>query len=159
MRLERSIKGGISTYRIVPLQGGFDYLITLDYLPDLHGEVLGEFQGTIIEIPANTYPLTHRFAVWRVFPNGSSNPIGIWDVDLEGFCQNSSLRELAPRRAVAGVALVPLSLIASFKNPSLSWQNQMERVDWLGLLKQRIQGELQNPNHNLKACIILHNAS
>lgn len=154
LRLERSIRGGISTYRIVPLQGGVDYLITLDYLPDLHGEVLGEFQGTIIELPADSSPHTHRFAVWQVFLNGASNPIGVWDVDLEGFTQNFALRELAPRRAVAGVALKPLSLLVSKKNLALSWQNQMERFDWLGLLEDRIRGELSNPNHNLKSCAI-----
>jgi hypothetical protein len=34
-----------------------------------------------------------RFAVWRVFRNGDSSPVGVWDVDLQGFTQGFALRE------------------------------------------------------------------
>jgi hypothetical protein len=155
LRIERSTPGGIATYRITSPYGSCDYLITLDYLPELYAEILGKFQGTAIKIPKDSSPHTHRFAVWRVFPNGSSNPVGVWDVDLEGFAQNLNRRQLASRYAVAGVALKPLGMIYSRKNPSFSWQSQMERMDWLALLEERIRGELSNPQHNLKACVIL----
>ncbi|MEH2033385.1 MAG: hypothetical protein V7K67_27820 [Nostoc sp.] len=159
LRIERKTPGGLSTYRITSIYGECDYLLTLDYLPDLQAEMAGEFNGTPFRLRSHSHPynsaLTHRFAVWRVFRNGSSTPIGIWDCDLEGFTQSFAQRQLAPRRAVAGVALAPLSLIHIPKNPKLSWQNQMEHIDWLLLLEQRIRGELVIPNHNLKARAIL----
>ncbi len=37
----------------------------------------------------------------------------------------------------------------------MSWQSQMDRMDWLGLLQERIRGELSNPNHNLRAMAVL----
>ena len=159
LRIERKIPGGLSTYRITSIHGDCDYLLTLDYLPELQAELVAEFNGTPFRLRSHSHPynsvLTHRFAVWRVFRNGSSTPIGIWDCDLEGFTQSFAQRQLAPRRAVAGVALAPLSLIHIKSNPKLSWQNQIEHIDWLLLLEQRIRGELSNPNHNLKACTIL----
>ncbi|MBH8566743.1 hypothetical protein I8748_32105 [Nostoc sp. CENA67] len=156
LRLERTTAGGIATYRVVSIYGR-DYLITLDYLPDLHGEVVGEFNGIIIKLGSLDYPsnpATHRFAVFRLGSNGSSCPVGVWDVDLEGFTPKYSLRELAPRRAVAGVALQCLKIPNSSKTPSLSWESQMGRVDWLGLLEEKIRAELSNPNHSLRACVI-----
>jgi hypothetical protein len=158
LRLERTTPGGIATYRITSLHGGCDYLITLDYLPDLLAEMVGEYNGTTIKLrhldnPRS--PATHRFAVFCLGRDGSSHPIGIWDCDLQGFTPNYSLRELAPRRAVAGVALRSLSIIHSTKTPSLTWESQMDRMDWLGLLEERIRGELSNSSHNLKSCVIL----
>ncbi|MEH2201223.1 hypothetical protein [Nostoc sp.] len=162
LRIERTTPGGLSTYRITSIYGDCDYLITLDYLPDLQAEMAGEFNGTAFRLRSHSDPynsaLTHRFAVWRVFRNGDSTPVGIWDVNLEGFTQSFALRQLAPRRAVAGVALASLSLIHIKNNPKLSWQNQMEYIDWLLLLEQRIKGELSNPHHNLKACVILQDS-
>ncbi|MCC5644757.1 hypothetical protein LC607_17790 [Nostoc sp. CHAB 5824] len=156
LRIERTTPGGLSTYRITSTYGECDYLVTLDYLPDLQAEMAGEFNGTSFRLRShdNQYnsALTHRFAVWRVFRNGDSSPVGVWDCDLQGFTQSFALSELEPRRAVAGVALLPLSIIHSKKNP---WQSRMERVDWLSYLEERIREELSNPNHNLKTCIIL----
>ncbi|MFN6572416.1 hypothetical protein [Dendronalium sp. ChiSLP03b] len=163
LRLERNTPGGLSTYRITSLYGSYDYLVTLDNLRELHTELVGEFEGTPIRIPTLDYShntaITHRFAVFRLGRDGSSQPIGIWDVDLQGFTANYSLREIAPKRALCGVALRSLSIIHSTKTPSLSWASQMDRMDWLGLLREKIRAELQNPNHNLKACIILHESS
>ncbi|MBD2437354.1 hypothetical protein [Nostoc sp. FACHB-110] len=158
LRLERNTPGGIATYRITSIHGVCDYLITLDYLPDLHGEVVGEYDGTPIKLGSldyKNYPASHRFAVFRLGRDGSSHPIGIWDVDLQGYGKSYALSELAPSRAVAGVALRCLQIINSDKTPSLSWQSQMDRMDWLGLLSDRIRQELSNPNHNLRA-ITLH---
>ncbi|QLE47884.1 hypothetical protein FD724_07565 [Nostoc sp. C057] len=162
LRIERTTPGGLSTYRVTSIHGECDYLITLDYLPELLAEMAGEFNGTSFRLRShdNQYnpALTHRFAIWRVWRNGDSSPVGIWDCDLQGFTQGFALRELAPRRAVAGVALAPLSLIHIQKNPKLSWQNQMEHIDWLLLLEQRIRGELSNPHHNLKAIDVLQDS-
>jgi hypothetical protein len=161
LRIERTTPGGLSTYRITSIYGECDYLVTLDYLPALQAEMAGEFNGISFRLRSHDHQynsaLTHRFAVWRVFRNGDSSPVGAWDCDLHGFTQSFALRELAPRRAVAGVALASLSLIHISKLPLLSWQNQMEHIDWLLLLEERIRGELSNPNHNLKTCIILMN--
>jgi hypothetical protein len=163
LRIERNTPGGVATYRITSIHGSYDYLITLDYLPELLAEMAGEFQGTPFRLRSHSHSynasLTHRFAVWRVFPNGSSTPIGIWDCDLEGFTQNFSLRQLAPRQAVAEVASLALLVIHSKKTPLLSWQSQMECVNWLFFLEKRIREELSNPTHNLKAIDILQEGS
>ncbi|MEH2393868.1 MAG: hypothetical protein V7K21_20115 [Nostoc sp.] len=156
LRIERTTPGGLATYRITSPHGSCDYLVTLDYLPDLHGEVFGKFQGTTIKIRANSSPHTHRFAVWRVFPNGNSTPINVWDVDLEGFTQSFAMRELAPRRACAGVASLALLVVHENENPLLNWQSQMECINWLFFLEKRIREELSNPNHNLKASAVIH---
>jgi len=158
LRIERNTRGGISTYRITSLYGSCDYLLTLDYLPDLLAEMVGEYEGTPFRLGSSDYPskpATHRFAIWRVFPNGDSAAIGIYDVDLEGLGGSFNLQQIAPRRAIAGVALRSLQIIHSTKTPSMSWHSQMERMDWLGLLETRIRGELQNPYHNLRVTIIL----
>lgn len=156
LRLERTTPGAIASYRVTSLHG-IDYLITLDYLPDLHGEVVGQFEGIAIKLGSLSYPnhpATHRFAVFGLGSNGSSHAIGVWDCDLQGFAPYS-LRELAPRRAVAGVALRCLKISNSDKTPALSWESQMQRMDWLGLLEEKIRGELSNPNHSLRACAIV----
>jgi hypothetical protein len=158
LRLERNTPGGIATYRITSRYAECDYLITLDYLPNLLSELVGEFDGTPVRLGHFDYPsnpATHRFAVFRLGHDGSNRPIGIWDVDLQGFCQNFSLRELAPKRAVRGVALRCLQIVHCTKTPDMTWQSQMNRMNWLGSLKERIRGELSSPDHNLKACIIL----
>ncbi|HYX18327.1 MAG TPA: hypothetical protein VE944_28970 [Nostoc sp.] len=160
LRIERDTPGERATYRIISTHGQCDYLITLDYLRELHTELAGTFQGTPIRIPTLDYQrnsvLTHRFAVWRVWRNGTSDPLGIWDVNLEGSANNSfALSELAPRRAVKMVALSALVLGNVSQIPFLHWEAQMERIDWLDLLEERIKKELSNPHHNLKACVIL----
>lgn len=160
LRIQRDTSGEVATYRIISAYGQFDYLVTLDRLRELLWDFVGEFDGIPIRIPPVGYqinsPLTHRFAVFRIQRNGSIHPIGVWDVDLQGFgIGSSTLREAAPFRAVLGVALHALRIPHHNKSPSLSWDSQIERLDWLGLLKERIRQELQNPNHNLKACVIL----
>ncbi|PHJ69573.1 hypothetical protein [Nostoc linckia] len=159
LRLERSTPGGIATYRITSRYADeCDFLITLDYLPELFSELVGEFDGTVVRLGHFDYPsnpATHRFAIFRLGHDGSNRPVGIWDVDLQGFCQNFSLRDLAPKRAVRGVALRSLQVVHSAKTPDMAWQSQMNRMDWLGSLEERIRGELSNSNHNLKACVIL----
>ncbi|MBN3875190.1 hypothetical protein [Nostoc sp. JL23] len=163
LRIERDTPGERATYRIVSTHGQCDYLITLDYLREFHTELVGTFQGTPIRIPTMEYQrnsvLTHRFAVWRVWRNGASDPLGVWDVDLEGSTQNFSLRQLAPRRAIADVAKIPLLIIHSNKTLLLNWQSQMECVNWLFFLEKRIREELSNPTHNLKAINVLQEGS
>ncbi|MCC5636292.1 hypothetical protein LC593_10570 [Nostoc sp. CHAB 5844] len=158
LRLERKTQGAQATYRITSIYG-CDYLITLDYLPDLHSEVLGEYGGEIIKLGSSDYPnhpASHRFAVFCVARNGVSVPVGIWDVDLQGYAKSYALSELAPQRATAGVALRCLQLANSSKSPAMTWLSQMERMNWLGLLEERIRGELSNPSHNLMAREIYH---
>lgn len=160
LRIERDTPGERATYRIVSTHGQCDYLITLDYLREFHTELAGTFDGTPIRIPTVDYQrnsvLTHRFAIWRVWRNGASDPLGIWDVDLEGNSQRgANFTELASRSAVKMVALSALVLGHVPQIPFLHWEAQMERIDWLSLLEERIRKELSNDNHNLKACVIL----
>lgn len=159
LRIERDTPGERATYRIVSIHGQCDYLITLDYLREFHTELVGTFQGTAIRIPTMEYQrnslLTHRFAVWRVWRNGASDPLGIWDVDLEGNSQRgANFAELASRSAVKMVALSALALGHVPQIPFLHWETQMERIDWLALLEKNIREQLSNPHHNLKACVI-----
>lgn len=160
LRLERNTPGAVGTYRIIPKSGTPDYLLTLDYLPELQAELVGKFNGTAFRLRPLNHPhnhaLTHRFAVWEVYPNSNTFPIGIWDVDLEGYAA-STLAMLAPKRAICGVALRPLQIIDSTKTIDMSWASQMTRVNWLGLLEEKIRGELSNANHNLKAYAIQEN--
>jgi hypothetical protein len=164
LRIERDTPGERATYRIVSIHGQCDYLITLDYLREFHTELVGTFQGTPIRIPTMEYQrnsvLTHRFAIWRLWRNGSSDPLGIWDVDLEGNSpRGANFAELASRSAVAEVARLPLLIIHSQKTPLLYWQAQMECVNWLFFLEKRIREELSNPTHNLKAVDVLQEGS
>ncbi|QKQ75663.1 hypothetical protein [Nostoc sp. TCL240-02] len=160
LRIERDTSGEKATYRIVSVHGQCDYLITLDYLRELHTELVGTFQGTPIRISTMEYQrnsvLTHRFAVWRVWRNGVSDPLGIWDVDLEGNSQRgANFAELASRNAVKMVALSALVLGHVPQIPFLHWEAQMERIDWLALLEEKIREQLSNDLHNLRACAIL----
>lgn len=162
LRIERDTPGERATYRITSIHGQCDYLVTLDYLREFHTELVGVFQGTPIRIPTMEYQrnsvLTHRFAVWRLWRNGTSDPLGIWDVDLEGNAQRgANFAELASRNAVKMVALSPL-VLEHVQIPFLHWEAQMERIDWLVLLEERIRKELSNENHNLKACVILNDS-
>jgi hypothetical protein len=158
LRLERQTQGAVATYRIIPRRGGFDYLLTLDYLPELQAELVGVYDGTPIKIRWYEHPrndaVAHRFAVWEIYPNGNSHALGVWDVDMEGSA-GGALKELAPKRAILGVALRSLQIVNSSKTPDMSWQAQMARIDWLGLLSERIRQELSNPSHNIKACSVL----
>lgn len=158
LRLERATQGAIATYRIIPRQGSFEYLLTLDYLPELQAEMVGEFGGTAFLLRPHDDPhndaVTHRFAVWEIYST-NTRAIGIWDVDLQGLGGSWSLRELAPKRAILGVALRPLQILTSHKTPDMTWASQMSRVGWLGLLEERIKQELNNPHHSIKACTIL----
>jgi len=159
LRLERNTQGAVATYRIIPKQSSPDYLLTLDYLPELQAEMVGEFGGTAFRLRPLPYPhnaaLTHRFAVWEIYPNSSNRAIGVWDVDLQGATGNWSLRELAPKRAILGVALRPLQITNSSKTPDMTWLSQVDRLNWLGLLEEKIRQELSNPRHSIKACTIL----
>ena len=164
LRIERDTPGERATYRIVSIHGQCDYLITLDYLREMHTELVGYFEGTAIRVPTLDYQrnsvLTHRFAVWRLWRNGTSNPLGIWDVDLEGIANNSfALQELAPRRAVKMVALSVLVPGHVPQIPLLHWEAQIERIDWLSLLEKNIREQLSNSHHKLKACVILQEDS
>lgn len=157
--LERNTPGGIATYRINSLYANCDYLITLDYLSGLHSELVGEFDGTPIRLGRIDYPRspnTHRFAVFRIERNGNNRPICIYDVDLEGFRQNSSQRALAPKLATRDVALRSLQIthFTESESPNMTWEAQMSRMHWLGVLEERIRFRMDNPKHNLRTCVI-----
>jgi len=97
---------------------------------------------------------THRFAVFRVWRNGGSTPIGIWDVNLKNINSSSAFGEMASRRSIAGVALSALSIIHSKKIIGFDWQSRMERLNWLQMLETRAKKELVNPHHSLQAVAI-----
>jgi hypothetical protein len=141
--LERDTPGSLATYRITPRRGDCEYLITLDFVPDIRKldrtlERRRPFDGKFDV-------LLYRFGVFQVFPNGSSKPLGIWDVDLHSGGVSYSLQELAPKRAVAQVAYALLVI------SSQSWSEQVLALDWLEILEIKARAELRNPRHALKA--------
>jgi hypothetical protein len=145
--LERDTPGSLATYRITPRKGDCEYLITLDWLPDIR-----KLDRTLQHRRPFFYKsdvLLYRFGVFQVFPQGSSKPIGIWDVDLHSGGITYSLQALAPKRAVAALALHLLAI--PHNPPHTIWSEQMERMNWLGLLEIKARAELKNPRHALKA--------
>jgi hypothetical protein len=158
-QIERDVPGAVATYRINKL-GELNYLITLDYLSQLQkdlelGSQLSYQYNTSFRVRDTsgrqghrTLKQTHRFAVFRIWHNDKLDCINAWDVDLCGISARSSIQELAPRQAVKYVVL---SVLGIFHDPNLplSWQFQIEDIDWLFLLRNRIREELSNPRHNL----------
>lgn len=147
-QIERSTPGAVATYRIVSTYGDRDYLLTLDYLPDVHGEIVGGIK--LGSYDYKSHPCTHRFGVFALLRNGAKQPVGVWDVDLQGFGQNYNLAQIAPWRAFTGVAWRSLQLEHDDKTPSSSWDAQMREMLWLGVLEQRIRLELGNQKHCLR---------
>ena len=161
LQIERDTSGAITTYRANRLNafsGGYDYLITLDYLPELQIDLGLETQlATEYKVPfrlrLRSNSQTHRFAVFRIWRNGSIHCIKAWDVDLEGLSASPSIQKRAPHQAVRYVVM---SILDIFHDPNIpnSWQFQIEDIDWLFLLRNRIREELSNPQHNLHEVIV-----
>ena len=157
LQLERNVPGAIATYRIISKYGDCDYLITLDYLPDVQAQLKLEKQLSIkfstsfrVRQSSPFNPRTHRFGIFQIFPNGKTCPVEVWDVNLEGNFTSFALSKSAPLRAIRYVALQSLVIVHA-PQISLSWQFQIEEMDWIRLLEYRMKGELLNPKHNLNA--------
>lgn len=125
LRIERDTPGEKGTYRITSIHGYSDYLITLDYLPELqYARIVSRFGESFEDSGLAKYTpsigATHRFALFHVWHNGSNSSIGIWDVNLESHSASFALCESAPKRAVALVAMRCLQITNSSKTPSLS---------------------------------------
>lgn len=156
-QIERDVPGAIATYRINYFSG-YNYLITLDYLPELWSDLQLERQltdeySTSFRVRDRTQMQTHRFAVSRLWSSGSFHIFKAWDVDLEGLSANFSIQKRAPRQAVKYVVLSALNI---FHDPNLpsSWQFSIEDIDWIFLLRNRIREELSSPQHNLHSVVV-----
>jgi hypothetical protein len=116
--LERNTPGSLATYRITPRYGDCEYLVTLDWIPDIR-----RFDRTLERRRPGAFKsdvLLHRFGVFCIFPDGSSKPVGIWDVDLHSGGLSYSLQELAPKRAVVQVVLLIDALRSPIYTPTTS---------------------------------------
>lgn len=147
-RLERDTPGSLATYRITPRRGDWEYVLTLDWLPDIRK--LDRTLERRRRFDLKNYVLLHRFSVFQVFSNGFLKAVGIWDVDLlPSGSASYSLHELAPKRAITALALHLLTI--PHNPPVQTWSEQMARMNWLGLLEEKARSELRNPRHALKA--------
>ena len=140
LQLERDTPGAIATYRIVSKYSSRPYLLTLDLLTSVNSDVVGEFHGVRFRLHSPAYSRisapTHRFAVFEIGITGAAVPLHVWDVDLQGSA--SSVRgEMAATRAIFATALFPLLI-----TDPLTWEWQMQNIDWLELLQQNIRAEL-----------------
>lgn len=137
LQLERFTPGAKTTLRIIPTTGQ-QYLLTLDYLQEIEGDYLGEFDGAAILLRENTSSgrtQTHRFGIFKILPSGGNRLINAWDIDLEGYA-NGIRSQTAPGRALLQVAISQL---------------KYEQIDWLGTLEEKTRVELGAPYHNLAA--------
>jgi hypothetical protein len=152
LQLERDTPGAIATYRIVSKYSVRAYLLTLDLLTSVNSDMVGQFNGVAFRLHSSAYSRisapTHRFAVFEIRTTGDAIPLHIWDVDLQGSA--SSIRgEMAATRAIAATALFPLLI-----TDPLTWEWQMQNIDWLELLRQNIRAEL-GQQHQMKAREVL----
>lgn len=152
LRIERDTPSAIDTHRIVSIHLDYDILLTLDILSSINEDILGNFHGTSFRLRSSvgsrSSALTHRYAIFKILRNSRTIPVNIWDVDLQG-STGGILAAIAPTRAIAGVALLPI--LIPHNPPVQTWRSQVERIDWLGALKLRIREELGNPRHQLNA--------
>lgn len=170
LQLERNIPGAIATYRINQFCAGrekYDYLITLDYLFEIQAVSRAEIRAQLelekqlgtkynvkIRLRDRTAVVqTHRFAVFRIWRDHSLHCIQAWDLDLEGFNTSYIRQQSAPKTAVRSVARSVLLVSRNLNVPN-DWQFQIEHIDWLFLLRNRIREGLSSPHHNLHEAIV-----
>lgn len=139
LRVERETKGAIGTYRIVPKLGDWDYLLTLDSLREIEAELAGEFDGTPFLLRSHTNDgtpsLSHRLAVFHLYRTGTIHCLGCWDVNLEALGRGGTANN--PSKIFHTAALQILKIAPT---KILSWQQQLEMMDWIGLLEESAKG-------------------
>lgn len=162
LQLDRNIPGAIATYRINQFCAGsekYDFLITLDYLSEIRADSANLKLKKQLPTKYNTKIRlrnalqTHRFAVFRIWRDHSLHCIKAWDVDLEGLNTNYRLCSIAPKKACESVARSALLVPCEF-NFRDEWQFQIDHIDWLFLLRNRIREGLEKPCHNLNEIIV-----
>ncbi len=143
LQIERKTPGARATLRIVKPQE-CDFLLVLDYLCELQGDIVGEFDGTIITLRSRynaAIVQTHRFAVFCIAPSGVSRLVNAWDVDLEGISTSSARATLSAGRALLQLALASLR------------EKELSNFDWTGILEEKIRVELGSPNHRINVTL------
>lgn len=146
-------------YRIIPLPecGEFHIIFTLDELAKLRGSSCksGGDKNNFGENKSQT----HRFGVFYSGSDGRITPKYIWDVDLYGDRSGSFPRD-ASSKAIAGVAWRTMRLShRPERSFSMTWQGQVERMSWLGLMQQEIRWHLADTSHDLKARTIYESST
>lgn len=143
LQIERSTPGARATLRIVKPQSP-DYLLVLDYLCELQGDFIGEFNGTAITLRSRfnaTITQTHRFAIFAIASSGVSRLVNAWDVDLEGFSAGPARVRLSAGRALLQLAFAGLR------------EKELSNFDWVGILEEKIRVELGSPSHRINATL------
>ena len=152
LRLARDTPGAIATFRIISKYSDCAYLLTLDLLTNVNSDVVGKFNGVTFKLHSSasnrSIAPTHRFAVFKIRVTGGAVLVHAWDVDLQGF--TTGIRgEIAATNAISATALFPLLIV-----DPLSWEWQMDSIDWLELLQQNIRAEL-GQRHQMNAREVL----
>ncbi|MBD2489015.1 hypothetical protein [Aulosira sp. FACHB-615] len=140
LRIERETKGAIGTYRIIPKLGDWDYLLTLDSLREIEAELVGEFDGVPFLLRSradwDAPPLSHRLAVFHLYRSGTIHCLGCWDINLE-VLGGGNAAAINPSRIFHTAALRILEITPT---KVLSWQEQLEMLDWVGLVEEAAKG-------------------
>ena len=148
-------KSGIG-YRVMPLPecGTYHVVFTLDSLPELPvSRANHPARGSRGYSPSLKIQ-THRFGVFTSGSDGRVIPKYIWDVDLYGDRAGEFPRDAA-RKAIAGVAWRTLRLShRPERSFTMTWEGQVERMSWLGLMEQEIRWYLADDFHELKSEVI-----
>lgn len=142
-------------YRIIPLPecGSYQWIITLDELGNLGGANLPTTRNLSRKYQINNQiskTQTHRFGVFTSGADGRVIPRAVWDVDLVNG-RRGEFPKRAAKRAITEVAYTALRISHRPKKTyCMSWQGQIERMNWLGLLEEKIRWELGDSTHSLK---------
>jgi hypothetical protein len=150
LELQRGIPSSRATYRIIPVGEGCDYLVTLDSLQEIEGEMVGEFDNEAVFLRSHPHPTggTHRFAFWRIRRNGgSTHCVGCWDMDLEFQGGSLAASTLAPKRIVDTAVLRLLKL-----DTAQGLGEKIEEIDWVRLIANI--AKQYAPHHHVNAQVI-----
>ena len=134
---------GENEYRVIaaPGIGQYDLLLSIRSLAKIP-ELLVYAQSGITPMAGEDYSrvfgVTHRFTVSRLFNGGYIGVIGIWDVCING----SISQEKYAARILKNTAYRILTVSHyTNKTEDMTWQGQISRINWIGLLEQQAKIE------------------
>lgn len=135
---------GDNEYRVIasPGIGQYDFLISIRGIAEIP-ELLVYANNRIFPMAGDGYSrlfgVTHRFTVSRIFNGGAISFIGIWDVCIG---DGSINQEKYAARILKNTAYRILAVSHyTNKTEDMTWQGQVNRINWIGLLEQQAKIE------------------